>query len=75
MELRTAALILAGVFALSGLTALGASLADSDWFFRSPSVRMLMPGLGRRWQRAVYGVFGMLMVIAAVCLVFGDVRR
>lgn len=64
----TAALIMAVIFGVCGVAAIAAALANCEWFFRSGNVRMLTPGLSRRWRRIIYGTAGVLMIFACVRL-------
>lgn len=66
MTLTTAAIIMAGVFALSGALALGASLFNAEWFFRSQGVRMLTWRLSRLWCRVLYALLGAAFIAMGV---------
>ena len=68
MTETTAAWIMAVIFGLCGIVAVAAALLDSEWFFRSANVRMLTPGLSRRWRRIIYGSAGALMLLASTHL-------
>lgn len=69
MSIDAAGIIMAAVFALSGCICVLASVLDWDWFFRSQGVRMLTYRLSRRWQRALYGVLGVLMFGMSWCVI------
>lgn len=60
-----AAIILAAIFAICGSMAITVAIFNSDWFFKSPNAGIFTFGLPRLWQRLIYGVAGLLMLISA----------
>lgn len=67
--MRTAALLMAAMFAIAAALAAYAAIVNAEWFFRSPNVRILAGSFKRSVQRAIYGVLAVAMASLAVHLV------
>lgn len=73
--MNAAALIMASMFAIGGVFSLIAAVAGWDWFFRSPNVKALTMGVGKRWQRVIYGIAGLLMIAASTRIILDIMER
>ncbi len=58
--------IMQSIFVLAGLTALLASLFNSDWFFKSQHTQFMVQVTGRNKARLIYAFLGCLMIGAGV---------
>ena len=67
--MRTAALLMAAMFAIAAALTAYAAIVNAEWFFRSPNVRILTGSFKRSVQRAIYGVLAVAMASLAVHLV------
>ena len=62
--------IVQGIFLLTGLIALIASLLNRDWFFTADNSRFIVKKFGRNGARWVYGIIGLLLIVAAIYFFF-----
>lgn len=69
MNIVLAAGIMAAIFLISGILCLAASLMNWEWFFRSDSIRILTYRLSRRWQRTIYTILGVLMLLMSYIII------
>lgn len=58
--------IIQGIFALTGLISLLASLLDWDWFFTTRNTQFIVQNVGRRQARLFYGILGVILIATAV---------
>lgn len=57
------AIIVLSLFLISGLLALGAALANWNWFFNSKNCRIFTSRLTRTQARWLYGILGILILL------------
>ncbi len=57
--------LILGIFALTGLLALLASLCNWDWFFTARNAQFAVNSFGRRGARWCYGTVGLLLIAMA----------
>ncbi|MDR0657886.1 MAG: immunity 17 family protein [Mediterranea sp.] len=55
-----------GLFAVTGIIALLASLLDWDWFFKAQNTQFIMRNVGRSWARLFYGILGLALMGMAI---------
>ena len=58
--------LIQGIFAIVGLLAIGASLCNWNWFFKSQNTRFIVQNVGRKRARLFYAALGLLMIATAV---------
>lgn len=58
--------IVQGIFLLTGVTALLASLLNKDWLFTADNARFVVKRFGRNGARWVYGAIGATFIFAAI---------
>ncbi len=58
--------IIQGIFALTGLISLLASLLDWDWFFTTRNTQFIVQNVGRKQARLFYGILGVILIATAV---------
>ena len=58
--------IVQGIFLLTGIIALLASLFNQDWFFTADNCRYVVKKFGRNGARWIYGAIGVFLIAAAV---------
>lgn len=58
--------IIQGIFLLTGVIALLASLFNADWFFTTNNARFAVNKFGRNGARWVYGAIGIIFISAAI---------
>lgn len=54
------------IFVISGITAMLAAMFNWDWFFTARNAEFIVKRLGRTGSRILYGMAGLLFIIAAV---------
>ncbi|MBO7302303.1 MAG: immunity 17 family protein [Bacteroidaceae bacterium] len=54
------------IFLLTGITALSASVFDWEWFFTADNASFLVRKLGRNGARWIYGIIGLIFIVAAI---------
>ena len=54
------------IFLLAGITALLASLLDWEWFFTTENTSYLVKRFKRKGARWIYGIIGVLFIVAAI---------
>ena len=59
-----------GIFLLTGVIALFASLFNQDWFFTADNCRFAVKKFGRNGARWIYGTIGLLLIAAAIYFYF-----
>ena len=55
-----------GLFAVTGIIALLASLLDWDWFFKAQNTQFIVRNVGRPWARLFYGILGLALMGMAI---------
>ena len=55
-----------GLFAVTGIIALLASLLDWDWFFKAQNTQFIVRKGGRSWARLFYGILGLALMGMAI---------
>lgn len=58
--------IIQTIFVVAGVIAMLAALFNWEWFFTARNAEFIVKRLGRTRSRIVYGVAGLLFIIAAV---------
>lgn len=61
-------IIVLSLFLISGLLALGAALANWNWFFNSKNCRIFTARLTRGQARWLYGILGALILLMTVLI-------
>ena len=54
------------IFLLTGITAVSASVFDWEWFFTANNASYLVRKLGRNGTRWIYGIIGLIFIVAAI---------
>ena len=54
------------IFLLTGITAVSASVFDWEWFFTANNASYLVRKLGRNGARWIYGIIGLIFIVAAI---------
>ncbi|MDR0745635.1 MAG: immunity 17 family protein [Mediterranea sp.] len=59
-----------GLFIVTGIIALLASLLNWDWFFKAQNAQLIVRNVGRSWARLFYGILGLALIGMAIYLYF-----
>jgi hypothetical protein len=63
-----------GLFAVTGIIALLASLLNWDWFFKAQNTQFIVRNVGRSRARLFYGVLGLALIGMAIYFYFETTR-
>lgn len=55
-----------GLFVVTGIIALLASLLNWDWFFKARNTQIIVRNVGRPRARLFYGVLGLILIGMAI---------
>lgn len=58
--------IIQTIFVIAGITAIAAALFNWEWFFTARNAEFIVKRLGRTKSRLLYGIIGLLFIVAAV---------